>query len=71
LIGLLTLSREDYVERFRGSAMKRAKLEGLQRNAAIAMGNRGDEHYREALEAATANESPVASEAARWALERL
>jgi len=40
LAGLLALSREDYVERFRGSPMKRARLEGLQRNAATAMANR-------------------------------
>ena len=40
LAGLLSLSREDYVERFRGSPMKRARLEGLQRNAATAMANR-------------------------------
>lgn len=71
LIGLLTLSRDDYTERFRGSAMKRAKLEGLQRNAAIAMGNRGDERYREALEAACEDESPVVASHARWALPRL
>jgi epoxyqueuosine reductase len=40
LAGLLTLTRDDYVERFRGSPMKRAKLEGLQRNAALAAANR-------------------------------
>jgi len=40
LAGLLTLTREEYVERFRGSPMKRAKLEGLRRNAALAAANR-------------------------------
>ncbi len=34
LVDLLTLSREDYVGFFRRSPMKRAKLEGLQRNVA-------------------------------------
>ena len=30
---ILNLTQESYAERFRGSAMKRAKLSGLQRNA--------------------------------------
>jgi len=38
LAGLLRLGRDEYVERFRGSPMKRAKLAGLQRNAAAARG---------------------------------
>ena len=33
LTEILELTRETYAERFRGSAMKRAKLSGLQRNA--------------------------------------
>jgi epoxyqueuosine reductase len=33
LADVLNMSHHDYVERFRGSAMKRAKLAGLQRNA--------------------------------------
>jgi epoxyqueuosine reductase len=41
LAGLLRLGRDEYVERFRASPMKRAKLEGLKRNAAAALANRG------------------------------
>jgi epoxyqueuosine reductase len=40
LADLLSLPREEYVERFRGSPMKRAKLEGLQRNARAVLANR-------------------------------
>lgn len=36
---IVELSHESYVERFRGSAMKRAKLAGLQRNARALMSN--------------------------------
>jgi epoxyqueuosine reductase len=32
---VIQLSAEDYAERYRGSAMKRAKLSGLQRNAGV------------------------------------
>jgi epoxyqueuosine reductase len=45
LAGLLTLGRDEYVERFRRSPLKRAKLPGLQRNAAAAMRNSGDPRY--------------------------
>jgi epoxyqueuosine reductase len=39
LAELITLTPDDYAERFRGSAMKRAKLSGLQRNARQLMEN--------------------------------
>jgi epoxyqueuosine reductase len=71
LAGLLRLSRDEYVERFRGSPMKRAKLEGLQRNAAVAMGNRRDPSYVEPLAEALADGDPVVREHAAWALERI
>ncbi len=37
LAGLLRLGREEYVARFRGSPLKRARLEGLRRNAGAAL----------------------------------
>lgn len=45
LVALLHLGEDDYRERFRGNAMKRARREGLRRNAAVVMGNRGEERY--------------------------
>ena len=36
---LLQLSQEDFSAAFRKSPMKRAKLAGLQRNAAVVLGN--------------------------------
>ena len=51
--------------------MKRAKLEGLQRNAAVAMGNRADERYVEPLAGALSNPSPVVRSHAAWAIERI
>src|SRR4029079_2388296 len=71
LAGLLGLSREGYVARFRGSPLKRAKLEGLQRNAAIAMGNRGEASYVEPLAAALAGAAPLVRRHAAWALGRI
>ncbi len=39
LAELVDLNQDAYAERFRGSAMKRAKLSGLQRNARTLLGN--------------------------------
>ncbi len=39
--GLLGMGEEEYRERFRGSPLKRARLEGLQRNAALALASAG------------------------------
>jgi epoxyqueuosine reductase len=71
LAGLLLLPREEYVERFRGSPLKRAKLEGLQRNAAVAMGNRLHRQYVPALARALAEGEPVIRSHAAWALGRI
>lgn len=71
LAGLLRLPREEYVERFRGSPMKRAKLEGLQRNAALAMGNRRDPAYVDPLGGALADGEPTLRRHAAWALGRI
>lgn len=72
LIRLLTLSEDEYQERFRGNAMKRARREGLQRNAATVMGNLGDGRYIEPLEKALEEASdPAVREHAAWALQRI
>lgn len=71
LAGLLELGREEYVERFRGSPMKRAKREGLQRNAAVAMGNRRDPAYVPELARAMGEAGPVVRRHAAWALGRI
>lgn len=72
LESLLGMSRDEYVERFRRSPMKRAKLEGLKRNAAVAMGNRGSETYIPALQLAVhEDEEAVVRSHAAWALGRI
>ncbi len=72
LTGLLRLGREEYVERFRGSPMKRAKLGGLKRNAAAAMGNRRDPRYAGPLARALGeDEDPMVRRQAAWSLGRL
>ena len=38
---ILAMDEIEYRDRFRGSAMKRAKLAGLQRNAAVVLANTG------------------------------
>ena len=58
----------------KGSAMKRAKLGGLRRNVAVAIGNTGDAHAVATLEhdgddrASAAD--PMVMEHVRWAVER-
>lgn len=43
---ILAMSDEEFRIAFKGSPMKRAKLRGLKRNAAVALGNMGDEDVR-------------------------
>ena len=55
-----------------GSPLKRAGPEGLARNAAIVLGNRGDPEAIPALQrAAEGHPSPAVREAASWALRQM
>lgn len=68
---LLAMSQEEYAERFRGSPMKRAKWQGLKRNAAVALGNVGSSDDAPAVIAALRDESSVVRSHAAWALGRI
>ena len=71
LAELAGLDDEGFRERFRGSAVKRAKRRGLLRNVAVALGNSGDERHRPLLESLARDADDVVREHARWALRRL
>jgi epoxyqueuosine reductase len=70
-----TLAREilatepaDYATAFNGSAMKRAKLRMLQRNACVMLGNVGTVDDLAVVEAMQSHEHEVVREHAAWAL---
>lgn len=69
LTEVLEMDDARFRETFRGSPIKRTKRRGLVRNAALALGNLGDESSRSALERLAAEDpDPVVSEAAEWSL---
>ena len=78
LLRIVQLSREQFRETFRASAVKRTKWAGLIRNACVALGNseikRGTLVYQEAvetLEKLSRSGDPAISESALWALSRI
>jgi len=71
LIDLLEMTEETYRLRLRGTPILRAKRAGLQRNACVALGNKGDTVAIPALrQALIVGESLVRGHAA-WALGRI
>jgi epoxyqueuosine reductase len=68
---LLAMSDTEFRESFAGSPMKRAKLRGLKRNAAVVLGNIGTEDDAETLEKAVSDPDPLVREHAAWGLARL
>jgi epoxyqueuosine reductase len=56
---------------FAGSPLERTRRKRLQRNVAIAMGNSGEPHFAQQLEAWKASEDPILAEAADWAIKRI
>lgn len=70
LAEVLRLDEAGFRERFRGSAIRRAKRRGLLRSAAIALGNGPDASRLDALCGALADQEPVVRGAVAWALGR-
>ncbi len=75
---LANLNEGEYREVFRGSAMKRAKWRGILRNTCNALGNSDLQRDTETgdristlLEKLVANNDPMISESAQWALSRI
>ncbi len=67
---LLEMSDEDFRTEFKGSPMKRAKLRGLKRNAAIVLGNMRDVRDVAVLSSALGDSEDIVRTSAASALER-
>jgi len=71
LTELAGLDEETFRQRFRKSAVKRAKRRGLLRNVAVALGNAKDASRRPVLERLALDQDPIVREHAQWALRKL
>jgi epoxyqueuosine reductase len=68
---ILAMDDQTYRAAFRNSAMKRAKLRGLKRNAAVVLGNVGTSDDEPVLATASMDDDPLVREHAAWAMARL
>ncbi len=68
---LATIPEEDFRRRFRGSAICRSKHSGFRRNAALAIGNGGEQSYSVLLQELSLDSDPVLAAHASWGLRRL
>lgn len=71
LVDVLGLDEARYQEEWTGTAMRRATRSGLRRNAAVALGNRGDPAALPALVQALQDADPVVRGHAAWAIGRI
>ncbi len=71
LIPLLSLTEEQFRERFRLSPIRRTKRRGLLRNVCVALGNSGDRQAIPALIGALHDDEPLVRGHAAWAIGRL
>jgi epoxyqueuosine reductase len=70
-IKLLGLTEEEFRRRFRGTALWRTRRRGLVRNAALVLGNVGDERALPTLRRALDDLEPTVREAAAWAIQQI
>lgn len=71
LIPLLSLTEEQFRERFRSSPIRRTKRRGLLRNVCVALGNSGDPLAVPALVNALSDYEPLVRGHAAWSLGRI
>ena len=67
----LTISTQEFNQRFKRSPVKRAKRRGYLRNVAVALGNTGDMLALPVLQNALNDEDPMVREHAQWAIEKI
>jgi epoxyqueuosine reductase len=70
-VELLSLDTDAFRLRFKKTSLWRNRRAGLLRNAAIVLGNTGDERALPALEKAIGDAEEAVREAAAWAIERI
>ena len=67
----LSISAQEFNQRFKGTPVKRAKRRGYLRNVAVALGNTGDMHALPVLQNALNDEEPLVREHAQWAIRKI
>lgn len=68
---LLAMSPSELSIAFKDSPMKRAKLRGLKRNAAVVLGNIGSADDVEVLRRSLSSDETLVREHSRWALAKI
>ena len=68
---ILAMSQEEFGAAFKDSPVKRAKLRGVKRNAAVALGNVGSMEDVDVLTHPLDDDEPLVREQTAWALTRL
>jgi epoxyqueuosine reductase len=71
LAWLAEMTQEAFRQTFRGSPVRRAKHNGLRRNAALAMGNSGDRRFLPVLQKLANDEDELVATHARWAMHKI
>ncbi|MEK6260151.1 MAG: tRNA epoxyqueuosine(34) reductase QueG [Planctomycetota bacterium] len=70
-VAILRMTREEFHARFAKTPLERPGFDGLRRNAAIVLGNRGDSSAIPVLIEAVQDSSPLVRGAAAWSLGKL
>lgn len=71
LESLFEIDEDTFRERFRKTPFWRTRLRGMQRNAAIVLGNRGDPNALPALQRGAQSDDPMVATTCRWAINQI